>query len=242
MTEALPRLLLVEDDAVSRQFLVEALRALPAEVDAADSVAQACVFATRHRHALWLVDAHLPDGDGIECLARLRALDAATPAVAITAESWQHEFERLDVGGFVEVLQKPIAMHVLQANMRRLLGLDAQAIADARPMRCGKRPVWDAEQALSAVAGNRATWLALGRLFLEELPLQRQQLQQSRDIGDTVSMRGVLHRLAASSGFVGAARVSAAVSALAQSPLDSQAWQDFGHAVEDTLATPLPQS
>lgn len=242
MTEALPRLLLVEDDAVSRQFLVEALRTLPADVDAADSIAQACAFVTQHAYALWLVDAHLPDGDGVACLARLRMCDAATPAVAITADRWRREFDRLEAGGFIEILQKPIAIPALQANVRRLVGLGAQTIADAPMPRGGKQPVWDAEQALAAVAGDRAAWMALGRLFLEELPQQRAQLRQSRDSAEVSSMHDLLHRLTASCGFVGAARLAAAVRALARSPLDEQRWQDFDHAVEDTLATPLPQS
>ena len=242
MTEALPRLLLVEDDAVSRQFLAEALRALPAEVDAAESIEQACAFATKHAYALWLVDAHLTDGEGVECLARLRPFDDATPAVAITAERWRHEYDRLEAGGFVEILQKPIAMRSLQANVRRLIGLAPQAIADAPMPLCGKRAVWDEERALAAMAGNRAAWLALGRLFLDELPVQREQLRQARDIGDAASMFGLLHRLTASSGFVGAARIGETVLALSRSPLDEHRWQMFEHAVEDTLATPLPQS
>ncbi|MFT3806575.1 response regulator [Arenimonas sp.] len=242
MTEALPRLLLVEDDAVSRQFLAEALRGLPAEVDAAGTIAQACGFASRHAHALWLVDAHLPDGDGIAALTRLRELDEATPAVAITAERWQREFDRLEAAGFVEILQKPIALPDLQANVRRLIGLGPGKVADAAVPRCGKRPVWDAEQALAAMAGNRAAWLVLGRLFLDELPQQREQLRQAHELGDAAAMHGLLHRLTASSGFVGASRISAAVLALARSPLDPRLWRDFEHAVEDTLATALPQS
>lgn len=242
MTEALPRLLLVEDDAVSRQFLVEALRALPAEVDAAQSIEQACALATRHAYALWLVDAHLTDGEGIECLARLRVFDATTPAVAITAERWRHECDRLEAGGFVEILQKPIAMRSLQGNVRRLIGLAPQAIADASMSLCGKRPVWDEERAMTAMAGKRAAWLALGRLFLDELPSQCEQLRRAREVGDIASMSGLLHRLTASSGFVGAARIGEAVRALVQSPLDAHRWQVFEHAVEDTLATPLPQS
>lgn len=236
MTEALPRLLLVEDDAVSRQFLMEALRALPAEVDAAASIAEASAIAARHSHALWLVDAHLPDGDGVECLTRLRAIDDATPAVAITAETWKQEFDRLEAGGFVEVLQKPTTMHALQANVRRLAGLGTQAIADAPSPRCGKRPVWDDDTALAAVAGSADTLHALRDLFLAELPEHRLHLHQAQNRGDAQAIRALVHRLTASSGFVGAARLHDAVLALSRSPLDASALQAFDHAAEDTQA------
>lgn len=242
MTEALLRLLLVEDDTVSRQFLVEALRALPAEVDAASSIAHACELAATHQHSLWLVDAHLPDGDGVACLARLRTVDTSTPAIAVTADRWREEFDRLEAGGFVEVLQKPISIQALQANVRRLAGLGAQAIADTPAPRCGKRPVWDEARALRAMAGNRVSWLALGQVFLEELHQVREQIGRAHEAGDASTMHALLHRLSASCGFVGAARLAGTLPALSESPLDAQAWQNFNHAVEDTLATPLPQS
>src|SRR5690606_33004214 len=67
-----PRILLVEDDPTSRAFLQAATEALPAVVDIAGSVAEALALATRHAHALWLIDAHLPDGSGSELLRVLR--------------------------------------------------------------------------------------------------------------------------------------------------------------------------
>ena len=50
-------------------------------------------------------------------------------------------------------------------------------------------------------------------------------------------MRAVLHKLKASCGFVGAARLLRAVNALSDSPADDDAWQDFEHAVGDVRSS-----
>ncbi|WP_199915776.1 response regulator, partial [Xanthomonas fragariae] len=51
--EANPRLLLVEDDAISRGFLQAVLEGLPAQVDCADSLSSALDRARERRHDLW---------------------------------------------------------------------------------------------------------------------------------------------------------------------------------------------
>ena len=80
-----PRVLVVEDDPVSRAFFVEALSGLPLAVDAVGRCDEAVSRAASHAHALWLVDAHLPDGDARTLLPRMRAHDAGAVAVAHTA-------------------------------------------------------------------------------------------------------------------------------------------------------------
>jgi len=236
-----PRLLLVEDDATSAAFLAEALSALPAQVEVAGSIAQARALASASTHSLWLVDAHLPDGDGLDCLRALRAASGRalrdTPALAITAGAAREQLDALCAGGFLEVLMKPVSMALLQGTVRRLLG-QAGGVAE-RPsaaVRGGKLPAWEQQRALAAIGGNAESLAKLRRLFLEELPGQLVQLQQAQARADAGAASALLHKLRASCGFVGAARLAAAVEALARSPLDAVALREFGFAAEDTLA------
>jgi CheY-like chemotaxis protein/HPt (histidine-containing phosphotransfer) domain-containing protein len=227
------RLLLVEDDAVSAAFLAEALADLPATVDVAGSIAEALRHAQAARHALWLVDAHLPDGDGLQCLRALRAQAAATPALAITAGNSRAELDALCAGGFPEVLMKPVAVALLLATVRRLL-----ALPDAGGMRAetgGKVPGWDEQRALAAIGGNPQSLARLRRLFLDELPGMRAQLAAAQAGGDAVAVSALLHKLRASCGFVGAARIARAVEQLASAPLDAAALQGFEFAADDAL-------
>ncbi len=229
----LPRILLVEDDPVSRAFLAAAIEALPAEVDVAADCAQARRLAAGARHAAWLIDANLPDGSGIELLVDLREGGAA-PALAHTASHDRAELDRLLGAGFAEVLSKPIAPGALQAAIRRALGEPGAVDADTPPPG-GKLPVWDDDAALAALKGERAHVIALRRLFLDELPAQRLAVSAAVAAGDVDGAGRVLHRLRASCGFVGAARLAQAVASLQDAPGSPAALRRFDEAVEDAL-------
>src|SRR5690606_6838388 len=123
-----PRILLVEDDPTTAAFMAAAIEALPATVDIVDSHVAALAQASHVRYALWLVDAHLPDGDGAGLLAELRGLGLATAAIAHTAahDAWLHD--ELRAAGFDTVLVKPLSAAALRAAL-------ADAIGAVRPPR-----------------------------------------------------------------------------------------------------------
>lgn len=230
------RLLLVEDDAISAAFLAQALSALPARVDVAGNIAEAAVLAAAATHSLWLVDAHLPDGNGLDCLRALRRLHA-TPALALTAGAPREQLDALCAGGFLEVLLKPVSLALLQGTVRRLLGAEVAPTAAAEAVASGgKLPVWEEERALAAIGGDPASLAKLRQLFLAELPAQREQLSAAQCAGDARAVAALVHKLRASCGFVGAARLAAAVEQLARAPLDAGALQAFDFALADTFA------
>lgn len=227
------RLLLVEDDPTSQAFLREALLTLPARVDVAGDISEARALAQAAPYALWLVDAHLPDGDGLDCLRALREV-GATPALAITAAGPGEDVAALCAGGFLEVLSKPVSVALLQATVRRLLG-DAPR-APFRVAEPGKLPLWDEARALAAIGGNPQALLALRGLFLGELPAARTAVERAIAAGDVDATRAHLHKLQAGAGFVGAARLARAIRALSGAPLDVGALEAFSWAVEDLEA------
>ena len=247
----LPRLLLLEDDPVSAAFLASALEALPARVDVAASLAEA------RRRAdgcdLWLFDAQLPDGDGASLLAELRACGLRTPALAHTAETRREPLDALIAAGFDAVLLKPLSVAALQACVRRALGdpdgsapigmpreapIEASLEPPARRIAGvgAKLPVWDDAVALRALNGSRAHVAAMRGLFLQELPTAAGCVIAGARLGDVAAIRAELHRLQASCGFVGAARMAAAVDALRARRGDGEALARFEAAVQDTLA------
>ena len=233
-TETMPHLLLVEDDPVSRAFLVEALAALPARVDAADCIAAAETLARAHRHDVWLIDAHLPDGDGGHCLQRLRVLHPDVPALSVTAEAFREGLDALCAAGFLEVIQKPVTIALLLASVRRALGQTAMIVmAESGP----KLPHWDDAAALAALAGNASILATLRTLFFAELPSQCAQVEKAFGRGDANAIRAILHNLKASCGFVGAARLRHSVQVWSEAPLDAICKQRFAGAVEDILAS-----
>jgi DNA-binding response OmpR family regulator len=232
-----PRLLLVEDDAVSCSFMAAALQGLPAEVDVADSMRTA--LDRKGVYDLWLLDANLPDGSGMDLLARLRARFPATPALAHTADDSLALHARLRAAGFNEVLVKPLTAIQLRQTAGRLLGL----VPDA-PLRTGEAggssaafPLWDQATALAALNGNEEHVATLRRMFLEELARQHDEIQESLQRGNQEAAKKVLHQLKASSGFVGAMRLHATATLLEKSLSDTETLTDFSIAVRDTRSS-----
>ena len=80
---------------------------------------------------------------------------------------------------------------------------------------------------MAALNGNRDAIAQLRRLFLAELPDQCVRVAAALRCGDIEAARGELHRLKASSGFVGAARLQAAASTLNEFPEDAESLDAF---------------
>ena len=235
-----PRILLVEDDPTTAAFLGAAAEALPANVDTVGSRAAARAQATNIAYALWLVDAHLPDGDGAGLLAELRALGLQTPAIAHTAARDSDLHQSLHQAGFDAVLVKPLAAAALRAALAgALAGRTSLRVAEPGPGQSGEgsgTQAWDDDAAMRALNGERAHVDALRQLFLSELPAAHGQVMDSARSGRNDALRDALHRLRASCGFVGAARLEAAVKTLQAAPDSDAALDGFDAAAQELLS------
>lgn len=225
--EALPRLLLVEDDPVSAAFLCDAASALPADVQVVGSLAEARKAIGARDFDLWLVDAHLPDGHG-ERLLDAATDRAATTALAHTAADDAATRGRLLAAGFAEVVCKPISVAALHAALLRHLHKPTHRVAEA-PL-----PDWNDAGALAAL-GDATHVDALRQLFRLELPGQRARIGAAA--GDAATIQAELHRPAASCGFVGADRLRDAVRRLMADPTDPAAMQAFMDAADAAIAS-----
>ena len=234
-----PRILLVEDDAVSRTFLQAAAEALPAHVYVAETCVEAVRRAGQHTFDLWLIDANLPDGRGADLLSTLRSVSPTTPALAHTASEARVDHEALLAAGFIDVLVKPIAVLDLQATICRALGFDL-ANAEGGPRPCARLPDWDDATALAALKGEPAHVGALRQLFLDELSKQRDAVVAALRGNDALGARRTLHMLRASCGFVGALRLDDAVRVLEAEPQSEFALGRFEAAVDDLLPQGTP--
>jgi PAS domain S-box-containing protein len=123
---AMPRatVLYVEDNPANLA-LVEQILARHAGVEmlSATTGRAGLELARARQPALILLDIHLPEMDGYEVLARLRADEALrhVPVVALTAQAMPRDVRRALQAGFDEHLAKPIDIPVFDALLRRLL-------------------------------------------------------------------------------------------------------------------------
>lgn len=243
---ATPHLLLVEDDPVSAAFLRDAIAAYPARVTTATTAAEALRLASERDFDLWLIDAHLPDGRGVDVLGELRAQGRATPALAHTAEIAKTLLDGLIDAGFEEVLIKPLSVAALHGAIRRFVARATHnaeeapaemsgASDDVEPKTCEKTPIFDDEKALRALNGRPEHVAAMRAMLSAELPQQAQRIAGALRDDDTTTLRAELHKVLASAGFVGAARLHAAARDLQAAPNAEHARRQFEGALNDTL-------
>lgn len=223
-----PKVLLVEDDPVNAMFLQSAIESFPARADIAVDCASALRMARARHYDAWMIDSNLPDGSGSELLRQLRGDDLVVhrdcPALAHTADATPEIAARLEADGFALVVRKPSPVETWHRALAALLD-DGIAAAD-----------WDDEAALRAMGGRREHVETMRGLFRAELPAQRDFILGSLERGDMDAARGMLHRLKASCGFVGATALAQATRALHEHPASQSARSRFAVAVDSALA------
>ena len=124
------RLLVVEDDADSREMLVLVFERSGATVTAAASAGEAMEAMRRATPDLLVCDIGLPGEDGQELIRKVRALEAERggriPALALTAYAGQTHREKALAAGFDQQVSKPVVPAELVAQVALLAGSPAR--------------------------------------------------------------------------------------------------------------------
>ena len=123
-TQANPlRVLYVEDNRVNAILMQEALRPHPhLEITVVEDARSAIKWAHEYQADVLVLDAHLPDMDGLALLKALRALPgvATTPAFMCSADAMPEEIQKAKSAGFEGYWTKPIDIRVIVRELSRL--------------------------------------------------------------------------------------------------------------------------
>ncbi len=191
----MPRLLVVDDNALTLYFFRDALAAFGVECETAASATEAVARAAVSAFDLMLIDAHLPDMHGAQLLQRIRSGDGASRDVTALATTAALGTEaQLLAAGFTDVLTKPIGLAALHARLSPYLRVAPDDEAGA---------YLDARRARHAL-GDASLVAPLRELLSRELESVPDEFALLAARGDLVGMRERLHRLAASAGLCGA--------------------------------------
>lgn len=126
------RLLVVEDDEVLSDGLKVGLKMLGFTVDVVGCVADALEAVAVNRFDAIVLDLMLPDGSGLDMLARLRTSGERTPVLLLTArDEVGDRIAGLDAGAD-DYLGKPFDLDELAARLRAIIRR-AQGRAESRP-------------------------------------------------------------------------------------------------------------
>lgn len=113
--EALPVVLLVEDEAITRQLLEHLLQSFGVRVASAESAEEAMEMFHQHDYAIALVDHWLPGSSGLELLREIRKRMPHTARVLMTASNDPQVLrDAINIGGVAHFLAKPVDPAVLR--------------------------------------------------------------------------------------------------------------------------------
>jgi len=120
------KLLVVDDNAVNRMVLGRMLMQLHCEVTYAEDGLQGLQSIEQSDFDLVLMDLHMPQMDGFECVKAIRCLTdpakSQLPIIAVTADVLSETQEKAHAAGFNDFLHKPIE----REKLTRLLGIYPQ--------------------------------------------------------------------------------------------------------------------
>lgn len=125
------RLLLIEDNPRLAEFIGRSLDRAGFAVDPVGSVADAESVLDTIAYDLVILDLGLPDGDGMELLARIRRLHTDLPVLILTArDALEARVAGLN-GGADDYLLKPFAVEELVARINALLRRPGRSLGPA---------------------------------------------------------------------------------------------------------------
>ena len=102
-----PRVLCVDDNEDAREMLSELLKFSLIETRSVGTAAQALSLIQTEHFDLYLLDAWLPDLDGVELCRRLRVLDAHTPVLFYSGAAYEDDKKRAIEAGANAYVNKP---------------------------------------------------------------------------------------------------------------------------------------
>jgi PAS domain S-box-containing protein len=131
------KILLAEDDRVSRTVLSRMLEKRGHSVDLAESGLEAVAAVERKKYDVILMDIQMPGMGGIEATARIRereGLNVHTPVIALTAFALQGDREKFLALGMDEYISKPVKMDELFSTIDKVFEVRGEQRISGRPL------------------------------------------------------------------------------------------------------------
>ncbi len=228
--------LLVEDDPVNQLIARTFLEGMGLQVSVADDGCAAVERVRRETFDLVLMDCQMPEMDGFEATAQVRArqreglLSGELPIIALTANAVEGDRERCLAAGMDDYLSKPFTREQLASVVLRWLPESADLRADTGSVPSPTDSVHGPQAPYAAAAAdtdgpiNPRALDAIRHLpgsngvllvrkvigaYLADTPTRLAQLHAAETAGDAEALHEAAHALKSSSANVGAEQLAA---------------------------------
>jgi two-component system sensor histidine kinase/response regulator len=191
------RILLAEDNRVNQTLATRLLAKFGHAVVVANNGLEAIDLWQSDRFDLILMDVDMPELNGLDATARIRALEHGSagriPIIGLTAHAMQGSREQCLAAGMDGYVSKPIDTESLWKELENVKG---GATPDAAlPSRSIETKRFDLRRALRAIGDERALFEELSTIFLNDYPAYLERLRVAIDAGDTGQIRYLSHTL-----------------------------------------------
>ena len=178
------RILLAEDNKVNQMLAVALLKKRGYDVTIADNGREAVDLVKRSQFDVVLMDVQMPELDGFEATALIRAMEAGTarrlPIISVTAHAMEGDRQRCLDAGMDDYVSKPLDPERLDAAIVRWTG---------------KLPDFEHSRALDLAAGDRGVLEQIVKLFIDKAPERLDAIHRALDGRDAASLARTAHML-----------------------------------------------
>jgi CheY-like chemotaxis protein len=224
------RILLTEDNAVNQKLALRLLEKRGHQVSVAGNGKESLAALEKDSYDVVLMDVQMPEMDGFEATAAIRAKEKRTgshvPIIAMTAHAMKGDRERCLEAGMDEYVSKPLQPRELFDTIERLAASAcpperrSASMPEPKPAPSAEiQPVptaastasdgkaFDRTIAMKRVGGDEELLNELIEIFLQETPKLMNQVREAIAEQDSPTLRRAAHSIKGSASNFGAAAV-----------------------------------
>ena len=198
--------LLAEDNPINQQLVVHMLAKRGHTVEVVSTGAKALAALAQQAFDVVLMDVQMPEMDGYEATAAIRARERDTnchmPIIAVTAHAMRGDQEKCLKAGMDAYLSKPMMAAALYLTIDQLVHRQAQKRLPMIKV-TGDLPV-DLASALTTVEGDKTLLTELVTVFAHNYPKRLAEVRKAITSGDGQLIKRIAHTLQGEVGLLGA--------------------------------------
>lgn len=227
--ESLLNVLVIEDNPLAARMAIQLLQKQGCRCLHAASAQEALTQLAAATVDLIMLDIGLPDQNGYELAAKIRAMPAFqnTPIVALTGHLGEKQKVQCLAAGMQEVVTKPISAGVAQALLQRWVGQQPRVEADGSV---------NLQEGAALSGGNEAAAKQLIDMLVAALPDTLARVEAFYAAGQWKALSDEIHKLYGGLCYVGVPTLRAIVKQLDQALQASTSNNELAEPIQAFLA------